>query len=172
MCSDTCTLLSHGYVKRSLVLFFSFFFFGKVGTFLVDVAHRNVENTGSVQAWGTSARNMGSLVASLITAGIYACNDDQSFPAGKDAGIDPVMCYYILVWCSRKHTVYGARTPRPPWQCSLRVAHIEKKHLLLSRSHTIARMQSNSACGNGHDDMLYGRCGSYADVRQSIWRMN
>lgn len=86
-------------VTLNVLLFFFFFpsFFGKVGTFLVDVAHRNVENTGSVQAWGTSARNMGSLVASLITAGIYACNDDQSFPAGKDAGIDPVMCYYILV---------------------------------------------------------------------------
>jgi hypothetical protein len=71
-----------------------------VGTFLADVAHRDISNTGSVQSWGVSARNAGSLVANLLAAGLYTCTHNGAHEPADRAVIGftailPLVCAVV-----------------------------------------------------------------------------
>lgn len=121
--SAACYVLTATVVKTPAVAFgvvfiraiFNAFAELMVGTFLVDVAHRKVENTGSIQSWGTAARNMGSLVASLITAAMYTCIPHGSQPADRTVigctAICPLVCAFIS-WTIPEERNVGPRRDR------------------------------------------------------------
>ena len=56
-----------------------------IGTFMVDVSQRNLGNTGAIQAFATGARNVGSLLAYLVLAGIYSCDPPHGQPSNTTA---------------------------------------------------------------------------------------
>lgn len=124
--SATCYILTATVVKTSAVAFvvvfiravFNAFAELMVGTFLVDVAHRKVENTGSIQSWGTASRNMGTLVASLITATMYTCIPDGHQPADRTVigftAVIPLICAIVSLYIpEERDTGLGSKRGEP-----------------------------------------------------------